>query len=110
MCGAASWALTYPLDVIKSRLQSQEIVPVHNPSPVLAVAGGPATSGERLRSKPVQQPVGMVQCAINSYKSGGIGVFFKGFGESRAIYTASLFLQLHFLEEEDLAVNADWTV
>eukprot|EP00243_Klebsormidium_subtile_P003104 TRINITY_DN16251_c0_g1_i1.p1 TRINITY_DN16251_c0_g1~~TRINITY_DN16251_c0_g1_i1.p1 ORF type:complete len:345 (+),score=44.03 TRINITY_DN16251_c0_g1_i1:446-1480(+) len=79
VCGAASWALTYPLDVIKSRLQSQEIIPAHNPSPVLAVAGGPATSGERLRSKPVQQPVGMVQCAINSYKSEGVGVFFKGF-------------------------------
>lgn len=53
MTGAVSWASIVPLDVIKSRVQAD--------------------------SKTEPKYKGMVDCAIKSYHSDGIQVFFRGF-------------------------------
>jgi len=62
VAGVASWSLTMPLDVIKSRLQSENPV-------------DPASSGtERLAAR----YSGVLDCILRSWRSEGVSVFFRG--------------------------------
>jgi len=59
VAGVASWSLTMPLDVIKSRLQSE--------SPV-----DPGTERRAARYS------GVLDCTVRSWRSEGVSVFFRG--------------------------------
>ncbi|KAG0044270.1 Mcm2-7 hexameric complex component [Gryganskiella cystojenkinii] len=109
MAGTLSWASIYPLDVIKTRLQTQphlvEADPYHrvrtlpSTSPRVPTAttallskalsgeqqqrGSLAYQGSSSRQGHSQSPSnapykGMVDCAIRSYRSEGMGVFMRG--------------------------------
>jgi len=62
VAGLMSWSSTMPLDVVKSRLQSD--------SPV-----GPASSGT---GRTAARYTGVVDCAVRSWRAEGVSVFFRG--------------------------------
>ncbi|RIA82122.1 solute carrier family 25 protein [Glomus cerebriforme] len=82
MAGLLSWGSIYPLDVIKSRLQTQHS-PSINPHPeetplvhrknYLSVSPTVAITRE---NRPCY--TGIIDCAIKSYHAEGISVFFRG--------------------------------
>ncbi|KAF9397866.1 hypothetical protein BGX21_008419 [Mortierella sp. AD011] len=103
LAGTLSWASIYPLDVIKTRLQTQphlittdpysaRILPISSPTRVATAATSllakshetqrglvHQTSRQGHSQVPSASPYkGMVDCAIRSYRSEGMGVFMKG--------------------------------
>ncbi|KAF9426108.1 hypothetical protein BGZ94_006939 [Podila epigama] len=100
VAGTLSWASIYPLDVIKTRLQTQPHLMTTDPRtlPTIASSSRIPTAATSLLSKstgdrglvhqtmrqghsqtPSRVPYkGMVDCAIRSYRSEGMGVFVKG--------------------------------
>lgn len=69
LAGVATWASVFPLDVIKTRVQTQ-IMGVEN-APLLGTAPREGIEQRRL---------GAIEIARNAYKSEGAGVFFRGLG------------------------------
>ncbi|CAK7242490.1 MAG: hypothetical protein STHCBS139747_003985 [Sporothrix thermara] len=73
LAGVVTWASVFPLDVIKTRVQAQTLLP---PSPASApLLGGPssATSAQSRRLSTLE----ITQLA---YREGGMAVFFRGLG------------------------------
>ncbi|KAF9194245.1 hypothetical protein BGZ50_006538 [Haplosporangium sp. Z 11] len=104
LAGTLSWASIYPLDVIKTRLQTQPHLVTTDPYsttrtlPITAPTRIPNAATSLLSKSHVEQRglvhqtsrqghsqvpsaapyKGMVDCAIRSYKSEGMGVFMRG--------------------------------
>ena len=70
LAGVVTWASIFPLDVIKTRVQTQGRVTGPESSPLL----GTGTASEPLEIK----RLGAVEVARNVYRSEGISVFFRG--------------------------------
>jgi solute carrier family 25 carnitine/acylcarnitine transporter 20/29 len=68
LAGVVTWASIFPLDVVKTRVQTQAFPPIPEGAPLLANAGEP--SG--------QTRLGAIEVAKNAYRSEGTSVFFKG--------------------------------
>ncbi len=71
LAGIATWASIFPLDVIKTRVQTQTLEAVSSTSPLLGQDSLPLHQ---------RQHVGAWQIAKNAYKAQGMRVFFSGFG------------------------------
>ncbi|CAG8443629.1 6192_t:CDS:2 [Acaulospora morrowiae] len=73
MAGVVSWAGVYPLDVIKSRIQTQQrypsVIPAKPLSSLSVINSTRAISGSFR---------GIIDCAVRSYHKEGISVFFRG--------------------------------
>ncbi|TDZ19681.1 Mitochondrial basic amino acids transporter [Colletotrichum orbiculare MAFF 240422] len=67
LAGIVTWASIFPLDVIKTRVQTQAFEVAGETAPLLAARG----------SQP-QKRVGAVQVAREAYREGGARVFFRG--------------------------------
>jgi len=68
LAGVVTWASIFPLDVIKTRVQTQ-ILADSTTAPLLGNAGIPESTERRL---------GAVAIARNAYRSEGLDVFFRG--------------------------------
>ncbi|CAG8568752.1 15062_t:CDS:2 [Dentiscutata erythropus] len=77
MAGVLSWASIYPLDVIKSRIQTQQ----QPKSTIMNKTMASFVNYNQPLTK-IQQPSasysGIIDCAVRSYRKEGISVFFKG--------------------------------
>ncbi|KAI8891255.1 mitochondrial carrier [Backusella circina FSU 941] len=68
LAGTISWASIYPIDVVKSRLQMQHVPTAKSP-------------GETSSLVSLNRPyVSIKDCVVRSYKTEGLGVFFRGLG------------------------------
>ena len=74
LSGIATWASIFPLDVIKTRVQTQQAVAA---SPAIGAAAPllPASSNNNQRQ---QRRLGAVEIARNAYREEGVRVFFRG--------------------------------
>jgi len=72
LAGVITWASVFPLDVVKTRVQTQVNIPRNAESE--ALLGGSVTSAEAAPSK----RLGAVDIARNAYRAEGAGVFFRG--------------------------------
>lgn len=72
LAGVVTWASVFPLDVIKTRVQTQAF------GPAAAAAATPLLLGSH--ASPPQRRLGAVDVARNAYRQEGIGVFFRGLG------------------------------
>ena len=68
LAGVVTWASIFPLDVIKTRVQTQALV--HTT----------AAEGQSLLSNPAQRRLGAMEAAKIVYRSEGAGAFFRGLG------------------------------
>ena len=81
-----SWFVTFPLDVVKTRMQgSQVILATSSPAPSAAVdilpsalSTTPLLGEECLVSRDVNPYRTIVSTIVYSYRTEGIGVFFRG--------------------------------
>jgi len=69
LAGVVTWASVFPLDVIKTRVQTQVLQGENTP-----LLGATLVEGTKHRR------LGAIEIAKNAYKSEGAGVFFKGLG------------------------------
>jgi len=73
IAGIAGWLVTFPLDVVKTRMQGSQ------PTPNILSTSTPLLSQESIvladRVNPYRT---MLSTAIHSYRTEGIGVFFRG--------------------------------
>ncbi|PKS10884.1 hypothetical protein jhhlp_002642 [Lomentospora prolificans] len=74
LAGIATWASIFPLDVIKTRVQTQPLFQTAERSPLLSSASPPQAPQE----PPKQMRHGTIQAAKLAYQEGGMGVFFRG--------------------------------
>ncbi|KAH7382801.1 putative mitochondrial carnitine/acylcarnitine carrier protein [Cadophora sp. MPI-SDFR-AT-0126] len=74
LAGVVTWASIFPLDVIKTRVQTQQFQQIPRPT---AAEGAPLLATE---SHPVPRKVGAIEIARNAYRTEGVGVFFRGLG------------------------------
>lgn len=74
LAGVVTWASIFPLDVIKTRVQTQQYQQIPLPT---AAEGAPLLATE---SQPVPRKVGAIEIARNAYRTEGFGVFFRGLG------------------------------
>ncbi|TVY34253.1 Solute carrier family 25 member [Lachnellula occidentalis] len=72
LAGVVTWASVFPLDVVKTRVQTQ--VNILRNAESEALLGGSVTSAETAPSK----RLGAVDIARNAYRTEGAGVFFRG--------------------------------
>ncbi|KAK4216322.1 mitochondrial carrier domain-containing protein [Rhypophila decipiens] len=94
LAGIVTWASIFPLDVIKTRVQTQALHS-HSPSPLpAAAAAASSSSANRLESEPLllkhpaaaavqegkRRPLGAWEVAKQTYAQGGIRPFFRGLG------------------------------
>ncbi|KAI9712417.1 MAG: hypothetical protein M1820_001630 [Bogoriella megaspora] len=70
IAGCATWSSIFPLDAIKTRVQTQAYIPSE-------VVGGGLKRGVVRVS---QRPVGALEIAKAMYRSEGLGALFRGFG------------------------------
>ncbi|PBP20848.1 solute carrier family 25 protein [Diplocarpon rosae] len=70
IAGVVTWASIFPLDVIKTRVQTQQAIP----------RAGPAEAVPLLAGEIATRRLGAVEIARNAYRSEGAGVFFRGLG------------------------------
>lgn len=71
IAGIVTWASIFPLDVIKTRLQTQVLQPVHH------------NTGEQrtlLQSDVNKSRLSSLEIASKAYRNEGAGVFFRGLG------------------------------
>ncbi|EPE26952.1 Mitochondrial carrier [Glarea lozoyensis ATCC 20868] len=68
LAGVITWASIFPLDMIKTRVQTQISVPQY------------AVEGEPLIASTPQRRLGAIEIAQNAYRVEGMGVFFRGLG------------------------------
>ncbi|KAK0113697.1 hypothetical protein ONS95_013946 [Cadophora gregata] len=74
LAGVVTWASIFPLDVIKTRVQTQQYQPIPLPT---AAEGAPLLAAE---SQAVPRKVGAIEIARTAYRNEGVGVFFRGLG------------------------------
>ncbi|KAG4416180.1 hypothetical protein IFR04_010699 [Cadophora malorum] len=74
LAGVVTWASIFPLDVIKTRVQTQQYQQLPLPT---AAEGAPLLAAE---SQAVPRKVGAIEIARNAYRTEGAGVFFRGLG------------------------------
>jgi solute carrier family 25 carnitine/acylcarnitine transporter 20/29 len=70
VAGIVTWASIFPLDVIKTRVQTQTFVSCPDTSPLL--------SGEQQLQHSTHRRCGAVHVAKQTYREGGVSVFFRG--------------------------------
>lgn len=71
LAGIVTWASIFPLDVIKTRVQTQTLRQERS------------LQGERsglLHSSPAERPMSSLEVAKHAYRTEGAGVFFRGLG------------------------------
>ena len=71
LAGVITWASIFPLDVVKTRVQTQVLHP------------GPAQGGEQsalLQSEVPKPRMTSIEVAKRAYRTEGAGVFFRGLG------------------------------
>ncbi|SPO05100.1 related to ornithine transporter 2 [Cephalotrichum gorgonifer] len=73
LAGVATWASIFPLDVIKTRVQTQ---PFAAQTPLIDSTGLASSSQTQL--PPSDRRLGAIQVAKLAYQEGGMGVFFRG--------------------------------
>ncbi|MCJ1334998.1 hypothetical protein MMC09_000264, partial [Bachmanniomyces sp. S44760] len=73
LAGVVTWASIFPLDVIKTRMQTQ-LIPERSAEQHSLLA----VSQPSARSSGAQK--GAIQIAKQAYQEGGINVFFRGLG------------------------------
>ncbi|KAK7738431.1 hypothetical protein SLS62_011397 [Diatrype stigma] len=71
LAGVVTWASVFPLDVIKTRVQTQAFGPVADAATPLLLDSHAA---------PPQRRLGAIDIARNAYRQEGVGVFFRGLG------------------------------
>ena len=69
LAGVVTWASVFPLDVVKTRVQTQILGIGENAA--LLGSGDAAT---------IQKRLGSIEIARNAYRNEGMGVFFRGLG------------------------------
>lgn len=72
IAGVVTWASVFPLDVVKTRVQSQ----VQRSAPLVVAGETTPLVGEPIVSD--QKRLGAIQVARDAYREGGIKVFFRG--------------------------------
>jgi solute carrier family 25 carnitine/acylcarnitine transporter 20/29 len=71
LAGVVTWASIFPLDVIKTRVQTQVLGPsLHIDGETGALLPDPTTRGR----------LGTLQIARDAYRTEGLSVFFRGLG------------------------------
>jgi len=76
LAGVVTWASVFPLDVVKTRVQTQDLAVVPQRSPSQASPETvPLVSNETLRQ---QKRLGAWKIAKLAYRNEGVGVFFRG--------------------------------
>lgn len=70
LAGVITWASIFPLDVIKTRVQTQVL-----DAPILG-----AGEGEALLGRTQKRPLTTLEVARTAYQTEGSGVFFRGLG------------------------------
>lgn len=75
LAGVVTWASVFPLDVIKTRVQTQSLDIGGENAALLRSGGGSGLEGMREHKR-----LGALEIARNSYRSDGVGVFFRGLG------------------------------
>lgn len=70
LAGVATWGSIFPLDVIKTRVQTQ---PFAASAPLLA-----STTSSQTRPPLAEKRLGAIHVAKLAYQEGGMGVFFRG--------------------------------
>jgi solute carrier family 25 carnitine/acylcarnitine transporter 20/29 len=68
LAGVVTWVSIFPLDVIKTRVQTQ------------AISFGPGSEGEPLVANTSRLSLGAIEVAKNAYRAEGWSVFFRGLG------------------------------
>lgn len=71
VAGVVTWASIFPLDVVKTRVQTQGAFLLSGNAEGAPLLAGEATATQRL---------GSVAVARNAYRSDGAGIFFRGLG------------------------------
>lgn len=89
LAGIITWASIFPLDVIKTRVQAQVLLPPSAASPYIVTGqhhggGGEHTpliaNGHQVLQQQQQQKLGAVEVARQAYREAGLRVFFRGLG------------------------------
>jgi len=75
LAGVVTWASVFPLDVVKTRVQTQVNI-FRNAAESEALLGANGTSAET--SPALSKRLGAVEIARNAYRAEGAGVFFRG--------------------------------
>lgn len=70
LAGIATWGSIFPLDVIKTRVQTQAFA---GSAPLLT-----STPSSQTQAPPAEKRLGAMQVAKLAYQEGGMGVFFRG--------------------------------
>ena len=73
LAGVVTWASIFPLDVIKTRVQTQQYQQLPLPT---AAEVAPLLAAE----SEVPRKVGAIEIARTAYRTEGVGVFFRGLG------------------------------
>ncbi|KAH7920911.1 carnitine/acyl carnitine carrier [Leucogyrophana mollusca] len=88
VAGVIGWLATFPLDVVKTRIQSSDYTPSENRQtlPLRLPLNGTDATVSRFPDNPYRTTVSTI---INSYRAEGFGVFFRGLAPTliRAIPT-----------------------
>ncbi|KAH9215060.1 mitochondrial carrier domain-containing protein [Leptodontidium sp. 2 PMI_412] len=74
VAGVATWVSIFPLDVVKTRVQTQQYQQV----PLPTAAEGAALLATQ--EQPAARKLGAIDIARNAYRTEGAGVFFRGLG------------------------------
>ncbi|CZS95079.1 related to ornithine transporter 2 [Rhynchosporium agropyri] len=75
IAGVVTWVSVFPLDVIKTRVQTQQYQ--QGSLPIAAAEGAPLLEAA---TEPAPRRLGAVEIARNAYRAEGAGVFFRGLG------------------------------
>ncbi|KAG4439383.1 hypothetical protein IFR05_005132 [Cadophora sp. M221] len=77
VAGVATWLSIFPLDVIKTRVQTQQYQQIPLPTVAATVEGAPLLATQE---QPAARKLGAIEIARNAYRNEGAGVFFRGLG------------------------------
>ncbi|CAK7209829.1 hypothetical protein SCUCBS95973_000574 [Sporothrix curviconia] len=81
LAGVATWASVFPLDVIKTRVQAQALLPPSPASaPLLGSPSSPSSSPSSSSSSPQPRRLSTLETTRIAYREGGMSVFFRGLG------------------------------
>lgn len=76
LAGVVTWTSVFPLDVVKTRVQTQDLVLLQQQHPT-----GRTEASSLLDNMPKERrPLGAWSVATQAYRNEGIGVFFRGLG------------------------------
>lgn len=78
LAGVVSWASIFPLDVIKTRLQTQILRP--GPAARVGEQCSLLLQAETPKMKKKKTRLSAVEIAAHAYRTEGVGVFFRGLG------------------------------